>query len=181
MLYARLQGHLTGSYQHGQLSGMDPMLLIFSVVAIALLSWLAGRLYTVQDGLTDERVHRNMVRTFPGESVTGILVDTARRVALVRLDGTAERLGLVTQPRDRIVCRVLAPGDIDHVVPTQGGLRLTQPAITFTADDALRASALGWLTPVTDANQGTQDQRENPGSGPAVTTPSKDKDSRHVA
>ncbi|RMB08542.1 hypothetical protein BXY39_1177 [Eilatimonas milleporae] len=165
---------------------MDPMLLIFSVAAIALLSWLAGRLYPVQDGLTDERVHRNMVRTFPGESVTGILVDTARRVALVRLDGTAERLGLVTQPRDRIVCRVLARGDIDHVVPTKGGLRLTlddftQPAITFTADDALRASALGWLAAVTDANQGAQDQRENPGSGPAVTVPSQHKDSSHVA
>ena len=162
------------------------MLLIFSVAAITLLSWLAGRLYPVQVGLTDERVHRNMVRTFPGEVVAGILVDTARRVALVRLDGIPDRLGLVTQPRDRIVCRLLARGDIDHVVPIKGGLRLTladftQPAVTFSADDALQTAALGWLATVTDTDQRSRDQRENPGSGTAAALPSKDKDSHHVA
>lgn len=84
---------------------MDIYTFIGSLIAIALLALLAAKLFNRPAKLNDERVKKNMRRTYPIEVISRIIYSKNKMAALAVLD--QDNNGFIYVNGDRIVCRIL--------------------------------------------------------------------------
>jgi hypothetical protein len=117
-------------------------LTLSSLAAIAILGWLAARLYPVSGVLDEERARRNLLRYEPGADIDAVYVSSDEATAVLRLKVPEGAVGLLHRLGDRVVCRILFAPDVKQAVWTDDLLTLvfddfTQPklSIRFSEDD----------------------------------------------
>ncbi|TNE62044.1 MAG: hypothetical protein EP335_13745 [Alphaproteobacteria bacterium] len=133
---------------------MDPIQLIGSFVAIALLALVARWMFPNKADLDDARVLRNFARHFPDEMASGAIIGEDGKTALVPLVSDSTRVGLVIAMGDRTVCRLVAGADIAAVIRKDDGLHIrfhdfTQPNTMLRLSGDTLESANNLLTSIT--------------------------------
>ncbi|MCJ9428985.1 hypothetical protein [Kordiimonas marina] len=91
---------------------MEPTQLAFSFIAITLLALIARWLFPVKKQLDAERVSRNFARCYPDLVQGQAIIADDGAAALLPIAANDTEVGLVTQPGDRVVCRLLVAADI---------------------------------------------------------------------
>lgn len=137
---------------------MDIGLTLGSLAAIMILGWFAGRLFPVKNPLDAGRVERNLLRYEPDAHPDEVLISEDGLSALVTLHAPAGQIGVLRQLGDRVVCRLLGPGDIARVYSSQSSLTIvcadfTQPEITIVATDGNATKAKAMIETVLSARE----------------------------
>ena len=91
---------------------MDYTQFALSFIAITLLALIARWLFPVQKSLDAERVRHNFSRCYPDLTPGEAIIAEDGTAALLPIAASEKELGLVTQPGDRVVCRLLTAADI---------------------------------------------------------------------
>jgi len=97
--------------------------LIPSFVAILLLSLLAYYLFPKKDILTPVSASNEFNRYAPQHAAEKAIISTDKKIALIKVQKTADTLGLITSLGDKLVCRTI---ELDT------GLTITQSHNKFT-------------------------------------------------
>ena len=111
-------------------------LFLTSLVAIVLLALLAGKLNPVKSLLSEERVLRHFVFTYPDDKVIKTYLGSDGLSAIIELENP-EMVGVVTLPADRVVARIYNRTQLKASVACGKNLILnlndiTQPNVQFS-------------------------------------------------
>ncbi|NVJ99619.1 MAG: hypothetical protein HWE25_15830 [Alphaproteobacteria bacterium] len=137
---------------------MNIELTIGSLLAIAALAWIAGRLFPVTKPLNEERVIRNLVRYEPDAKFDEILLSEDGQTAFVPLLAPENTIGLLHQLGDRVVCRIMGASEIaatriDHASLTIVTQDFTQREVKLFLSEKPMATARKALNAITDTQE----------------------------
>ncbi|MBV1901707.1 MAG: hypothetical protein KUG56_08545 [Kordiimonadaceae bacterium] len=120
---------------------MDWMQLLFSSLAVLLISFISNCMFPKAAGLTAERVSRNYNRYSPEANQSEPIISTDQKSALLPTSRPDGELGIVTALGGNVVCRTLMPDETARWHFDKGTITLkhgdfTQPTVKFRLSEA---------------------------------------------
>lgn len=131
------------------------MQLLFSSLAVLLVSFAVSRMFPKAAGLTAERICKNYRRYSPDAIQSDPIISTDQKSALLPCSQPNGELGIITALGGDVVCRTLLPDETAMWQFDDGTITLkhgdfTQPTVKFIlseADFKLAAAAIKALSP----------------------------------